>query len=1017
MIVHMNQISPNLKDADAGRKVAVSVPCAREGNVSNVMVGDTTMDCAVQRETGSSIVYSEAEARQLNIDETELPEDNSLSPADFISRCMTGEDAEGLSEEGTPLEEYTSSQLERAVRRVKEQRTENREAVEAQVSREQEKREVIEASAEEGIAEEKISREVLEIASESGLAVVPENVSRLAHAVDLTAGLLSLTPASMKYFIENEWDITPEHVSASAAGAVQALSQPRGSEPSREQKTQDIPPQGWRLPQGAVPLAAAALWGRKTAGEQIPPESVPEDTFFQIRHQVEDILLAGGLEVTADNVDTARWLYENDLPVTADNIKLYCKLEELKETDPAVVAARIADDMVDGMMPEKADLTRISVREAEMVVEDFSRVPEEDIVRTYPAEVDQIRARRQLEEIRLSMTVQAARNMSAKGIELDISHLEQIVEGLRQQEQQVREDYLVETGLPVTETNKEIVYDTVEAAKNVLSAPVEILGSTLSEGGGQTLARLADTAVEAADRFNRMEQTYEAVGTQVRTDLGDSIQKAFGNIDTILEDLNLEVNGRNQRAVRILGYNQMEITRENIALIKEYDVRVTTLMENMTPPVVAKLVQDRINPLELTIDELNVKVQEIQENVVTEDIPFRKFLWKMDHQGGFTSEERQSMIGVYRLLDKVEKSDGAVIGQVAREGKVLSLYSLLSAVRSKKAEGMDLEVDDDFGGLTEIKTSGTSISEQIGAAYGKTLTKQLKRTLDPQVLKRQRDEGLDISLEKLLELCETKEEDEGTARTYYQHMVENVRNLFENMQATGQEFLEALDMPDNVMNLEVLQSWMRNGNREYASMWKKEDSEKLVDILDQPEELEDFYAEIDRVQTDRLTVQREQEDVSYNEILSIARMANSISFYRNIRHRQIYEVPLVTERGITTCNVTIQGGRGDDKGTVEISMCSEEMGHVQATYKVSGKRVKGFVTAENADSIDICSRILNGFEKDLEENGFTMESESLMHGNRRSLHAGDKSDGTKNRDLYQVAKLFIANVNGKEDEI
>ncbi len=633
MIVRMNQISPNLKDADTSRKVGVSVPCAREGNVSNVMVGDTTMDCAVQRETGSSIVYSEAEAKQLNIDETELPVDNSLSPADFISRCMTGEDAEGLSEEGTPLEEYTSSQLERAVRRVKEQRTENREAVEAQVSREQEKREAIEASAEEGIAEEKISREVLEIASESGLAVVPENVSRLAHAVNLTAGLPSLTPASMKYFIENEWDITPEHISASSTGAVPQggkLPQPQGFVPSQDQKIpRGVPPQSWKLPQGSVPLQ-----GQKMSREHIPPQgSVPEDTFSQIQHQVENILLAGGLEVTADNVDTARWLYENDLPVTVENIKLYYKLEELKETDPTVVAARIADDMVDGMVPEKADLTKISVREAEKVVEDFSRVPEKEIVRTYPVEVDQIRARRQLEEIRLSMTVQAARNMSAKGIDLDISHLEQIVDGLRQQEQQAREDYLVETGLPVTEPNKEIVYDTVKAAKDVLSAPVEILGSTLSEGGGQTLAQLSETAVETTDRFNRMEQTYEAVGTQVRTDLGDSIQKAFGNIDTILEDLNLEVNGRNQRAVRILGYNQMEITRENIALIKEYDVRVTTLMENMTPPVVAKLVRDRINPLDMTIDELNVKVQEIQENVVTEDIPFRKFLWKMDHQG------------------------------------------------------------------------------------------------------------------------------------------------------------------------------------------------------------------------------------------------------------------------------------------------------------------------------------------------------------------------------------------------
>lgn len=522
--------------------------------------------------------------------------------------------------------------------------------------------------------------------------------------------------------------------------------------------------------------------------------------------------------------------------------------------------------------------------------------------------------------------------------------------------------------------------------------------------------------VEVSDQFSRMEHAYETVGTQVRTDLGDSIQKAFGNINTILEDLQLEVNGRNQRAVRILGYNQMEITKENIYLVKEYDAKVTSLMENLKPPVVAKMVQDQINPLDMSVDELNRRVKAIQQEIVTEDVSFRKFLWKMDHQGQFSKEERQSMIGVYRLLDKVEKSDGAAIGRVAREGRVLSLYSLLSAVRSKKAEGMDVEVDEDVGGLIEIKNSRPSISDQIDSAYGQTLAKHLKQSLDPVVLKRQRDAGVDISLERLLELCENREQDEGTAQAYYQYMTENVQELFRTMDVTGQDILDALELPTNAANLEILQSWMRNGNKEYASLWKPEESEELLEILDKPEELEDFYAELDREQTERLTERRGEDDVSYSDVMSIARMANSISFYRRARTRQMYEVPIVTEQGVTTCSVTIQDGRGDKKGMVEISMQTEDLGRIQASYKVKDKRIRGFVTAEYADGVDVCRRILRGFEKDLQENGFIMESESLMQGSRRSLHVGDKSEGTKNRDLYQVAKLFISNVNRKEDE-
>ena len=40
--------------------------------------------------------------------------------------------------------------------------------------------------------------------------------------------------------------------------------------------------------------------------------------------------------------------------------------------------------------------------------------------------------------------------------------------------------------------------------------------------------------------------------TAPRTDLGDSIQKAFRNVDDILNDLDMELTDDNRRAVRFL---------------------------------------------------------------------------------------------------------------------------------------------------------------------------------------------------------------------------------------------------------------------------------------------------------------------------------------------------------------------------------------------------------------------------------------------------------------------------------
>ncbi|MCR5690798.1 MAG: hypothetical protein K6G62_01070, partial [Eubacterium sp.] len=81
-------------------KVGVSVPVAKDGGVSPLAV-ETSKDCAVPKDMGSA-VYTEAEARQLNMNQEGVLEETAMSPSDFISRCMTGEDAADFDQEGTP---------------------------------------------------------------------------------------------------------------------------------------------------------------------------------------------------------------------------------------------------------------------------------------------------------------------------------------------------------------------------------------------------------------------------------------------------------------------------------------------------------------------------------------------------------------------------------------------------------------------------------------------------------------------------------------------------------------------------------------------------------------------------------------------------------------------------------------------------------------------------------------------------------------------------------------------------
>ena len=92
-------------------------------------------------------------------------------------------------------------------------------------------------------------------------------------------------------------------------------------------------------------------------------------------------------------------------------------------------------------------------------------------------------------------------------------------------------------------------------------------------------------------------------------------------------------------------------------------------------------------------------------------------------------------------------------------------------------------------------------------------------------------------------------------------------------------------------------------------------------------------------------------------------------------------------------------------------------GRVQATFKVAGSRVSGFVTSEDEKALRMCEDMFDQLEKDLEMNGFTMERGNFANGRRNSFHSGNRFDETATNDrLYLVAKLFIQNVQRKDEQ-
>ena len=213
-----------------------------------------------------------------------------------------------------------------------------------------------------------------------------------------------------------------------------------------------------------------------------------------------------------------------------------------------------------------------------------------------------VTARRQLEEIRLAMTMEAATRLVKQDINIDAKPLSKVVDVLKSQEADYYEQVVSSQDLHDIPDGVDLLKETLSKTDGLKNLPAYALGEMVRTPA-VTVGGLYDTASHM--KATLMGKAYETMMTKPRADMGDSITDAFQNVDAILEDLDFDRNEANQRAVRILAYNQMEMTKENIVSVKSADAKVQQMFETLTPQIVLNLIRENKNPLNMTIDGLN----------------------------------------------------------------------------------------------------------------------------------------------------------------------------------------------------------------------------------------------------------------------------------------------------------------------------------------------------------------------------------------------------------------------------
>lgn len=626
----------------------------------------------------------------------------------------------------------------------------------------------------------------------------------------------------------------------------------------------------------------------------------------------------------------------------------------------------------------------------------------------------EVTALRQLEEIRLSMTQSVAVQMLSVDINIDTRELAQVVAKLRNAEAQLTQEMFAKQGVAPTEENKAIYQQmqtdlqTIGAASAVrlgVLIGTDALQSVTVHGfaklvqeenqiGGQAgdmqrrmsdnnvpdgVADISTQTIRRSADFAAMERGYEALGTAPRADMGDSIRKAFSNIEDILTDMELPVDEEHTRAVQILGYNRMEITEKNIAQIIEYDRAVNDMLAACHPNAVLSMIRDGINPLDMTVDELNQTLRNKNYKAgVKETDDFATYLRDVEKRGQISSEERAGYIGLYRVFKQLEKSGDREAGYLFANNSRLTVRNLITAMRSRKAAGMEAVVDDSFGMLADLQTRGEKMDDQIARAYAGRVGADGIRT--GQIRMGENDEYVSqnepmAAQEEYKNPWETISDSPTLAQAeqllWANDIEESAQNLeaadyiLQGMSAGSEAEAAQRELVREQMYPEVVNHQASMNFYTFASqIWKqigwqdhtKEDavdaetdamakslageeialpfeSELLLKQIEADADLAQMYADIRQQMVEQMYDRAEEGNITSDQLQGMKVVQAGFRILGAMADRRQYQLPVETESGMKVVNLTMQTGGVEARG-ITIRMEAGAYGMLQAQIRM-----------------------------------------------------------------------------------
>lgn len=723
-----------------------------------------------------------------------------------------------------------------------------------------------------------------------------------------------------------------------------------------------------------------------------------DDEWNEMLPQVESIISDAGLEVNEDTLRLSRYMIDNEIPLDKENLQYFDMLNKLETPDDKMVTERIAATIIEGKAPEKTKVTgekqpfentvRVMAVLAQADMYNIMAFAKEDVktldvLTDIEAEDTGIepdftnqtftKTYRMIQETRLMMTIEAGRFLENNGISVNTTELSELVENLKKYEAVAMTE---NTDTQVAVEDVEKVNDILLAMEQLKTSPAAVLGEVKDEEKitPELLSARTDKTMAAA-------KEYETLSTEVRVDLGDNINKAIkASTDDILSGMGYENNEENRRAVRILAYNNLEMTEENIDRIKDLDKSVNLLFKSMTGEKTLKMIREGKNPLTTDVRELCDYFNNIPDEEKIEK--YSEFLYRLDKDNKITPEEREKYLAVYSLINKFEKDGMTALGQVYDCNMEFTMGNLLTSYMTLKSGGVDRTAKDDTG-IGEIKDK---------VSYYKHLFAEISNKVTPETLEKITDID-DLSFEKFAEQVEKEYENDISEEN-----IKDIENAV-NAESDVMKVVAQYEVTATINNINEVRKLLKRPEK----VFEKTDGTRLSDSTDDKDKLLQEYETISH---------KAHEDVMNSlydnqnklDIRSLKQINTSMKLLNGLAKKNNFFFPCIQDGREILVNLKVVES-GSEKGSFQISFSGEKYGKISIEGKINKDSLNVNILSDNNEAIESIQEKAEEIKDKLTD----FNNVNITTGKSYEMPEiqAKTNEGVSTEKLFKTAKIFI----------